>query len=313
MKYGLGESYDKVDVLPVKLRAWLDLTKPASTVGVMGAAFLASLFYFYYTGTPELIGDNFSTIIFVVVTVGLAHGASQTMNMVEDAHIDAQTEHKKDRPIPSGVVTKEEGRTLAWILILAALGRSYLINAQFGIFVTLTVFMGIFYNLNPIRAKERIISIPWQAVSRGMLSFPLIWSAYGNIWRPTPWVLGLFMFFYVLGFQNTADIIDRHIDEEYNIKTFVVVYGVRKTVLIAFGSTMMMLSVIALAVPLNLIPDRLYTMVLILPLCLYMLIEMWNNPHKVSEKTGNHPAWLFFYGGMMMCIAIPLATEIILS
>lgn len=313
MKYGLGESYDKVDVLPVKLRAWLDLTKPASTVGVMGAAFLASIFYFYYIGDPHLIGDNFSTIIFVVVTMGLAHGASQTMNMVEDAHIDAQTEHKKDRPIPSGVVTKEEGRTLAWILILAALGRSYLINSQFGILITVVVFMGIFYNLGPIRAKERIISVPWQAVSRGMLSFPMIWAAYGDVFSPTPWVLGLFMFFYVFGFQNTADIIDRHVDKEFNIKTFIVVFGVKETVVIAFGATMMMVSVITFSVSFGWIPPRLYSMVLIVPLCFYMLIEMWRNPHKVSEKTGNHPAWLFFYGGMVMCVALPLATEIILS
>lgn len=313
MKYGLGESYDKVDVLPVKLRAWLDLTKPASTVGVMGAAFLASIFYFYYMGSPELIGDNFSTIVFVVVTMGLAHGASQTMNMIEDAHIDAQTEHKQDRPIPSGVVTKEEGRTLAWILILAALGRSYLINGQFGILVTVVIFMGVFYNLGPIRAKKRIISVPWQAVSRGMLSFPMIWAAYGDVFSPTPWVLGLFMFFYVFGFQNSADIIDRHVDAEFGIKTFVVVFGVRNTVIIAFGATMLMMSTLVFGVSLNLIPERLYSMALIIFLCFYMLEEMWRHPHKVSEKTGNHPAWLIFYGGMMMCVALPLATEIIIS
>lgn len=313
MKYGLGESYDKVDVLPVKLRAWLDLTKPASTVGVMGAAFLASVFFFYYTGSPELIGDNFSTIIFVVITMGLAHGASQTMNMVEDAHIDAQTEHKQDRPIPSGVVTKEEGRTLAWILILAALGRSYLINSQFGILITVVIFMGIFYNLGPIRAKERIISVPWQAVSRGMLSFPMIWAAYGDVFSPTPWILGLFMFFYVFGFQNSADIIDRHVDAEFGIKTFVVVFGVRNTVIIAFGATMLMMSTLVFGVTFNLIPERLYSMALIIFLCLYMLKEMWVNPHKVSEKTGNHPAWLIFYGGMMLCVALPLATEIIIN
>jgi len=48
-----------------------------------------------------------------------------------------------------------------------AVGRAYLVNSTFGVGVSVLVLMGVFYNLAPIRAKERIISIPWQAVSRG--------------------------------------------------------------------------------------------------------------------------------------------------
>lgn len=312
MKLGLGESYNDVDVLPVKFRAWLDLTKPASTLGIMGAAFLASLFYFYYTGQAGLVGDKFSTVIFVVVTVGLAHGASQAMNMAEDAEMDRQTEHKQDRPIPSGVVTEEEARTLAWFLILAALGRAYLINSLFGVFMTISIVFGVFYNLEPIRAKERIISIPWQAVSRGLFMFPIIWAAYGNPFKSTPWVLGVFMFFYVLGFQNSADIIDRTVDAEHGVKTFVVEFGVRRTVMIAGGCTLMMLATLLLGVELSLIPSRLYIMALITPFCILMLKSMWKNPYRISEKTGNHPAWLWFYFGMVLCVCLPLVGEVLL-
>lgn len=311
MKLGLGDSYDNVSVLPVKFRAWLDLTKPASSVGVAGAYFLGSLFYFYYTNQVGLIAEQFSTIIFVVVTVGLAHGASQAMNMAEDADMDRETPHKQDRPIPAGIVTEEEARTLSWFLIIAALGRAYLTNNTFGVFMSVLIFFGVFYNLNPIRAKERIISIPWQAVSRGLLSFPAVWAAYGDPWQPLPWILGLFMFFYVLGFQNTADIIDRQVDCKYGIKTFVVVFGVRNTVLISFGCTVAMTTVIALGLVTELLPIRFAAMLWILPLCFLMIIEMWNNPYKVSDKTGNHPAWLWFYGGMVLCVAIPLVTEVI--
>lgn len=313
MKFGLGESYDKVSVLPVKVRGWLDLTKPASSVGVGGAYLLASLFFYYYTGQPELIADNFSTIIFVVVTVGLAHGASQAMNMAEDADMDRETPHKQDRPIPAGIVSEEEARTLAWFLMLFALGRAYLTNNTFGMFMTILILFGIFYNLDPIRAKERIIAIPWQAASRGLLSFPTVWAAYGDPWQPTPWVLGLFMFFYVLGFQNSADIIDRKVDEKYGISTFVVEFGVKKTVLIAFGCTMAMITVIAGGITLLLIPMKLISMLLIIPFCLVMVREMWEHPYKVSEMTGNHPAWLWFYGGMVLSVAIPLGMEILIA
>lgn len=310
MKLGLGESYDRVDVLPKKLRGWLDITKPASTVGVMGAYLLGSLFYFYYIGNPALIGEGFSTIVFVVVTMGFAHGASQALNMAEDAEMDRETEHKQNRPIPSGVVTEEEARTVAWFLIIAAVGRAYLTSEIFGVMVSILVFFGVFYNLDPIRAKERIISIPWQAASRGLFSFPTIWAAYGDVTSPVPWVLGVFMFFYVLGFQNSADIIDRKVDDEHGIRTFVVEYGVSGTLKIATGSTLLMIATIMMGIELGLIPMRFIWMVAIIPFCLVMLHYMREKPHAVSDKTGNHPAWLWFYGGMMLCVAIPLIVEV---
>lgn len=310
MKWGLGESYDKV-LLSKRLRAYLDITKPASTLGVMGAFALASLFYFYYAGEQQLILENAPTILVVIFTVGLSHGASQAMNMAEDAEIDRQTPHKKNRPIPSGIITEEDARSVSWLCSGLAIGLSFTVNNTFGSFILVLMFFGIFYNLDPIRAKGRIISIPWQAMSRGLLSFPAVWAAYGDPFDPTAWVFGLFMFFYVLGFQNTADIIDREIDAEYGISTFVVEFGVWKTVLIAYGCTWMMVMVVGASTLLGIAPSSMYSLIIIVPFCLLMLKEMWENPHKVSEKTGNHPAWLWFYFGMVLIVLLPLVSEIV--
>lgn len=311
MKLGLGDSYDDVSVLSVKGRAYLDLTKPASTVGVMGAFFLGSLFYFYYTGSPGLIPDRFPTIVFASITMGFAHGASQAMNMAEDAEMDSETEHKKNRPIPSGMVTEEEARTIAWFLMLFALGRAYTVSTMFGSFVTTLIIFGVFYNLSPIRAKERIISIPWQAVSRGLLMFPTVWAAYGSPWEWTPWALGLFMFLYVLGFQNTADLIDMEVDEEYGIKTFAVVYGPGGVASIAAGCTLNMIAWIWLNVSFGFLPMRMLWILMIIPFCFIMLYHIVYHPFRVSESTGNHPAWLWFYIGMVLTVALPLGVEMI--
>lgn len=314
MKLGLGESYEKVEYLPRKMRAWMDLTKPASSVGAFGAAFLASILYFLYVeggGIVWIMDEKLISIIYVSVTMWLAHSASQVMNMAEDAEMDRHTSHKKNRPIPSGVVSEEEARSIAWILAAVAFGRAYLINFSFGVFTTILIFLGIFYNLEPIRAKERIISIPWQAVSRGLIPFPAIWAAFGDPFTPSPWVFGLFLFFYVLGFQNTADIIDRHIDREYGVKTFVVVFGVRKTILIAFWSTMAMAGVITLSIWVNLIESRFYWMLLITPYCLYMCGSMQTYPYKISKRTGNHPTWLLFYIGLVIILVMLVGIEVL--
>jgi len=311
MKWGLGESYSNTSVIPERIRAYLDLTKPASSLGVSIAFLFGSLFYFYYYNISGQIGNRLSDIVFATITVALAHGASQALNMAEDAEMDAQTEHKKTRPIPSGLVSVDEARTIAWILILISIWRSYTVSTQFGAMITLTVFLGVFYNLGPIRAKERWISIPWQSVSRGLLMFPVIWSAYGTINKVLPWVLGLFMFFYVFGFQNSADIIDKRVDEEHGIKTLIVMYGVKGVAVIASGCMFMMIAVVTLGVSVGVVPRDLVSMLLIIPFCLFMLYHMVFNPNKIDHRTGNHPAWMWFYGGMMMAVLIPFLTELV--
>jgi len=310
MKEGLGEPYDNVTILTPKARGYLDLTKPASSLGIAISFLVASLFYFLYTGQPELILPNLDTIIYASMTVAFSHGASQTLNMAEDAEMDAETKHKKNRPIPAGIITKEEARTLAWFLILFAIGRAYIVSTEFGILLSVGVFFGIFYNLDPIRAKERIISIPWQATSRGLLLFPGVWAAYGNPFKVTPWVLSIFMFWYVFGFQNTADILDEEIDRKYGIKTFVVVFGVEKIPYIAGGAMFLMVSTIVLAIQYALIPTRLIYLLGIIPFCLIMLYYLTFHPYKIDEKRGNHPAWLWYYVGMVLTVLIPFSTEI---
>lgn len=310
VKLGLGESYDRVSILSVKTRAYLDLTKPASSVGVGGAYFLGSLFYFAYRGSVFISPVELRSIIIVALTMLFAHSASQSMNMAEDAEMDKQTEHKQNRPIPSGVVSEEEARSLAWIFMIIAIVEAFIVNTTFGLFVTVLAFFGVFYNLDPIRAKERIISIPWQAVSRGLLLFPTIWAAYGDPWQPMPWVLGLFMFFYVFGFQNSADIIDREVDKEFGIKTLVVMYGVKGMAIIASASMILMIVTIYLGIIFNFIPQYLIYILFIMPFCIIMLYHMVFNSHNISERTGNHPAWIWFYIGMVLSVLIPLIVEI---
>lgn len=309
MKWGLGESYDEVSLISKQTRAYIDICQPASTIGAMASTLMASLFYFYYTGQVGMIADEFQTIIFVVVTMGLTHAGSQALNQAEDAEIDSQTPHKQNRPIPSGIISADHARSIAWIMNSLALGRAFLVNWVFGVSILVLMFFGVFYNLAPIRAKERWVGIPWQAMSRGFIPYPAIWVAYGDITSPAPWILGLFMFFYVLGFQNTADIIDRHTDEEFGIRTWVVEYGVNNVVGIAEACLGAMMIVMGVSVSIGLVGEWFMLMAIIIPFCLVMLYHMQVHPDRVSTKTGNHPSYLWYYVGMVLCVSIPLFVQ----
>lgn len=313
MKLGLGHSYDDVQFLNKKVRGWIDLTKPASSVGIGLGYFVGSLYFFAYTnpsGWIDAVGSNLFNIMFVSATMFLAHSASQALNMAEDADMDRETPHKQNRPIPSGIVTEDEARMIAWILSGLAIWRALWVDKIFAGFVLVLLFFGIFYNLDPIRAKERIISVPWQAASRGLLTFPTIWAAYGNPWKPLPWALGVFLFFYVLGFQNSADFIDKPIDEEYGIQTFVVAFGIDGVIKIAYISVIAMFLSILLFIQLNVYPENLIILISFIPLCLLMIHYMKNKPDAVSETTGNHPSWLWYYAGMVLAVTLPLIAEV---
>lgn len=313
MKLGLGEPYEKVQYLPVKIRAYIDLTKPASSVGVGLGYFIASLFYFLYAGgggSIALIQEKLFSIVYVSLTMFLAHSASQTLNMSEDAEMDKLTPHKMNRPIPSGVVSVDEARALAVILSVFALGRGFMVNWRFGVFVSILLFMGIFYSLKPLRVKETILTIPWQAVSRGLFVFPAVWAAYGNPFALEAWALGGFLFFYVLAFQNSADIIDKEVDEQFGIRTWVVELGVRNVVSISIILTLFMIFWLFTMIDAGVLEQRFIYLLLILPLCVYMIVSMWTDPYSVSDTTGNHPSWLWYYAGLVSIIAIPLLVEV---
>jgi 4-hydroxybenzoate polyprenyltransferase len=310
MKWGLGDSYDRVEYLPVKIRAYLDLMQPASTLGLMTTFALASVFYYFYMGEPSLIYSNYQQIIYATFTIGISHGASQTLNMAEDAEIDKQTEHKENRPIPAGIVSVKEARAIAWVLIAVALFRGFVMNMQFGVMVSVALFFGVFYNVEPIRAKEKIYGIPWQAISRGLIAFPLVWSAYGNLYSLFPWVIGVVMFFYVLAYQNSADIIDKDVDREHGISTFVAEFGIKRTVYIGLGSLSVMVAVVHTAIESNLLPRRYLILLAVVPYCLYMSYCMYQTPEQVTETTGNHPAYLMYYLGFLFFVALPLYVEL---
>lgn len=306
VKLGLGDSYDKT-VVPRKIRAYADLTKPASSIGVMLTIPFAAIFYgeLYHTGGVEFAISNWTTILYASVTMLLLHGGSQAMNMAEDSHIDKQTEHKQNRPIPSGTVSEEEARSLAWIFIFVGVTRAFTINAGFGMICVLLAFFGVFYNLEPIRAKKHLwFNLSWQAASRGLFLYPASFAVWGEIWNPIAWVMGVTAFLLVLAMQNTADFSDVEVDEEYNIITPAVHHGLDKLTMIMAGIALVMFGFITLNIAIGSIPNIWSLYLLVIPIG-YSLISLWRTPHSISDIGGNHFSWYVFYFSLASLYMLP--------
>lgn len=307
VKKGLGDSYDNT-IIPQKIRAYADITKPASSIGVMLTVPFAAIFYGEIStaiGGLEFTLNNWQTVLYASVTMLLLHGGSQAMNMAEDAHIDRHTDHKQNRPIPSGVISEEEARSLAWIFIFAGVARAFTINRQFGLFAVVLAFFGVFYNLEPVRAKKYLwINLSWQAASRGLFLYPATFAVWGAGLNPIAWIMGVSAFMLVLAMQNTADFSDVDIDAEYGIITPAVYHGLNKLTMIMAGIAFIMFAFISLSISLGGIPNLWSLYLLVIPIA-YSLISLWNTPRSISDIGGNHFSWYVFYFSLASMYMLP--------
>jgi len=306
VKLGLGDSYDKT-VIPRKIRAYGDITKPASSIGVMFTIPFAAIIYGDMThgNGVQFVLYNWTTVLHASVTALLLHGGSQALNMAEDAFIDKQTDHKQNRPIPSGVISEEEARSLAWIFIFLGVARAFTITNQFGSFAVLLAFLGVFYNLDPIRAKKILwVNLAWQGASRGLILFPAAFAIWGAGFTPLPWGMGLVAFFLVLSLQNSADLPDMEMDEKYDIITPAVYHGPKQLVKIMAGIAGVMFIVFTLLIQSGVVPNFWSVYLLIIPISL-SLLQLWRNPEGTSDISGQSTVWYAYYGSLASLYILP--------
>jgi 4-hydroxybenzoate polyprenyltransferase len=314
VKLSLGDSYENT-VIPEKIRAYGDITKPASSIGVMAAIPFASIIYgeLYSSGGPEFLLQNLWTVVYASVTIMLLHGGSQALNMAEDAEADRQTDHKQNRPIPAGVISEEEARSLAWIFISVGLARAFTITSSFGIFALVLAFNGVFYNLDPIRAKERLwVNVGWQAASRGLLLYPASFAIWGDPLNQVAWAMGLLSFFLVLSMQQTADFNDAEIDEKFGIITPAVYHDFNSLISIMAGIVLTMFAFMLWFVSLQIIPNFWSLFILVIPIA-WSLYYLWDKPGGVSNVSGQSPTWYIFYlclASMYILPAVQLMLEV---
>jgi 4-hydroxybenzoate polyprenyltransferase len=134
------------------------------------------------------------------------------------------------------VITREEGRAVAWILYIIVFARAFLMpRREFFVLVFIIGLITVAYSVPPIRLKKRLwVSNLTIAFARGMLGFVAAWSIFGDPFsEPTPWVIGGVMMIFLIGAITSKDFTDIRGDRAYKIKTLPVVYGIRRSALIS--------------------------------------------------------------------------------
>jgi len=233
-KLTIKEPYSRTRWLSVRIRGYLDLLRAFTLLApfiVSMSIMVASLVLKINNG--ETIPSNWwITVGYGSATIAIVNAASNVLNQATD--VEADKISKPYRPVPLGIVKRDEAQSVAYILYLLALLRSATINVWFGIFIFLIMVFTVTYSLPPRMKKYLFINQIWIAIPRGMFGILAAWSVFGNPFEPTPLIIGTIATVYLIGGMATKDIVDSEADRQTGTRTLINTYGNKKTALICF-------------------------------------------------------------------------------
>ena len=290
--YGIKEGYPRMP-LPQKVRAYIQLCRPFTLLAPLVAGIIGTLAPVKSIGLEEI-----KIAIYAGVTLALLQGSGQIINQYTDYMIDRET--KPYRPIPKGLVDREEALGIGMLLMWFGIMRGFWISLTFGTICMLLAFMALYYSLSPFspRRVNEFYNTTWLALSRGLLPFIAVWSIYGNIVEGIPYAVIATL--WVLAFQSTKDIVDVDADKKYGIKTIPSVYGVTGLMQWSSAITVWLMIFIGFF-------DQLIFMPLV-ALAIFNIFTM----RKTSKKFENTLAWVGFYAGLSLIYIIVFIKEMLI-
>jgi len=261
-----------------RLKGYIQLLRPFTLL----PALIAGIFL---TIAPIKVFD-FETLkigIYAGVTLALLQAVGQITNQYVDIELDKQI--KSYRPLPSGIIDRDEAIGLAWILAIIAIARAFTLNLIFGSLSLVLLFLAVFYSLKPLSPRRHAFtSLTWQAFSRGFIPPIMCFSIYGSIYDGLPY--SILAFIWALGWQGSKDITDIEGDRKFGISTVANTYGVEFLKILSTIMTIVFtLASLHLHKPLFLIVSLLGV---------YGIM----NYEKKSKLTENTISWMVFYLGL---------------
>jgi len=280
---GIEKGYPRLP-LHKRLKGYIQLLRPFTLLPPLIAGIFLTL-------APIKV-INFETLkigVYVGITLALLQAVGQITNQYADVELDKIV--KKYRPLPSGVIDKDEAIGLAWILSIIAIGRSFTISILFGIFSLVLLFLAVFYSLKPFSPrKHAFVSLTWQSFSRGFIPPIMCMSIFGNIYDSL--IYSILAFIWALGWQGSKDITDIEGDKKFNISTVANTYGIKTLKLLSIVMTIIFTIIV--------IYLNKYAFLIVSILGVYGIL----NYEKKSKYTENTISWTVFYVGLGLIFLI---------
>lgn len=298
---GIKKCYPHVPI-PEKVKGYFQLVRPFTllpplTAGIFGT--LIALAYYHI-----FMFWKFYTTIIICASLSLMfmQAFGQVSNQIADVEIDKI--NKAYRPLPSGILSRNEALILLFVFLGLTLITACFVNPLFLCFSCIGLFVSYAYNFEPLRLKKHLwVNTLGLAFSRGFLPFPMTWSAIGiGVNNPIPWLLGGFAFLWVFFGQNFKDFPDVKGDSEHGIRTLPTVYGVEESLKILQILSLLPFIYLSFIIAVDWVPVKL----LILFVLGYFAIVMVTQSNVELRRLENTTSWVCFYVGIILIYILTL-------
>ncbi|PNX53201.1 MAG: 4-hydroxybenzoate polyprenyltransferase [Thermoplasmata archaeon M9B2D] len=308
VKLTMKEPYIKGRFLSKKFRGYFDLLRPFTLL----APFFVSMFIMF----ASLVYNNrfieFPNWWIIIgqasLTLAFLNGASNALNQATDVESDKIS--KPYRPIPRGVVERDEAQSIAYILYLFALLRAVTINTWFGVFVFLIMVFTVIYSLPPRMKRFLFVNQVWVALPRGFFAVLASWSVFGDPFEMVPLMIGFIALIFFIGAMTTKDIVDCEADRKTGTRTLINTFGIKKAAFISLPFLLTSFAIIPFLVHYQMINAYFLPLtIFIIPsfFIFYLMLKQ-----QKSETLENVQAWTLMYMTYLF-YAISFTTLIILG
>jgi 4-hydroxybenzoate polyprenyltransferase len=241
----------------------------------LGPAIISMLIASY--GIPDL-----AVVVPVALSIYFAALATYMYNDFTDIGVDRLNSYK--RPLVSGKATKEQVLTLAMILNVIALVLAYSTNIYATMIVLAFIVLGILYSHPKTSLKEKFPHKTIVTATGGALASLFGGLAVGNMLLYVVYAaLVSFAFLFIMG--PIADISDLKGDRAAGRRTFPLVVGVNKTLIIMILATLAIMTSTVLSsefLHMNTIGIFVITGICsFVIVTLRSLMKQWNSPDMV--------------------------------
>jgi len=280
-------------VLYNRFHAFSLLIRPFTLIAPFVVSISIMIASFFYQQVNQSLSIVFVNMI-IPASLSLASlsGASNALNQATDYHTDAIS--KPYRPIPEGILSVKEAKTIALGLYALSLSLAYFIHINFLLIVMgITVFT-ITYSLFPRMKDKLFFNQVWIAIPRGFLGIIASWSVFGSINQPVVVIIAGIAALFLFGGSITKDIIDCSADKKTGTNTLINTFGIEKAAVISFPFLFFPFLLIPAAIDAGLLQDE-YWALTFLAIPGFYIFKMLMNHQKPSRFFENTTAWAVMY------------------